>query len=259
MAPTLVIVPGSFCPSEVYDPVLDPLRQKGYSIHALDPPCYPKNYAQGKPAPTMYDDAEFVSRFVQTLADKGEDVVILSHSYGGIPATEALKGLTKTERSAQGKKGGVTHVAYLTALVPEVGGSLGSTLKGGAAPLDVDDGWLRHSEPAETAKLAFTNLPAERGIELAANLGRHSATCFSDGLTHPGYRDVSVSWGFCEEDICVTPEVQQTAIDVIEASWKGTEREGQKVDVTKLKVDHMPMYSAAEETTKWVEGLFTKG
>jgi pimeloyl-ACP methyl ester carboxylesterase len=81
MSPTLVFVPGSFVKSEAYDPVVSPLRAKGYTIHVLDPPCYPKGYAKGKAPPSMYDDAKFVSDFVEGLGE--EEVVLLAHSYGG--------------------------------------------------------------------------------------------------------------------------------------------------------------------------------
>lgn len=49
--------------------------------------------------------------------------MLLAHSYGGIPATEALKGVTKAEREKEGKKGGVVRIGYLTCLVAEVGQS----------------------------------------------------------------------------------------------------------------------------------------
>lgn len=84
MAPTLVLVPGSFGKSEMYDPVVVPLRQKGYTIHVIDPPCYPNSYVKGAPPPSMFDDAKFISEFVSKVADEtGEDVVLLAHSYGG--------------------------------------------------------------------------------------------------------------------------------------------------------------------------------
>lgn len=85
VAPTLVIVPGSFGTSDMYDPIVLPLRKNGYDIHVLDPPCYPKNYkaGSGSPAPSMYDDAKFVSDYVQKLGDEGLEVVLLGHSYGG--------------------------------------------------------------------------------------------------------------------------------------------------------------------------------
>jgi hypothetical protein len=53
----------------------------------------------------------------------------------------------------------------------------------------------------------------------------------------------------------LTDLLQQAAIDNIEESWKGTEREGKKVDVTSFKCDHIPVYSARDELEKWMEGL----
>lgn len=45
---------------------------------------------------------------------------------------------------------------------------------------------------------------------------------------------------------------------MIEASWKGTEREEMEVDVTRAKCDHFPFVSAGDardETVRWLEGL----
>jgi pimeloyl-ACP methyl ester carboxylesterase len=83
MAPTMVLIPGSFAHSSLYSTVISPLRSKGFSIHALDPPCYPKSYVKGAPPPSMYDDAKFIASYVEKLADEGEDVVLFAHSYGG--------------------------------------------------------------------------------------------------------------------------------------------------------------------------------
>ncbi|KAF2824284.1 alpha/beta-hydrolase [Ophiobolus disseminans] len=260
MAPTMVIVPGSFARSEMYDPVVLPLRETGHTIHALDPPCYPKSHKKGTPAPSMYDDAKFIQDFVERLADKGEDVVIFAHSYGGLPATESLKTITKSERSAQGKRGGVIRIAYLTCIVPKVGENLVTTIRGGAPEMSVDeDDWLYQDDASITARLCFNSLSSEEGIALATELlmpGRHSSVSFGDSLTYPGYKDVPVSWFFCEDDACITPEVQQTAINDIEEAWKSTDKAGQKVDVTSVKCDHIPIYSAREELEKWMEGLF---
>jgi hypothetical protein len=38
--------------------------------------------------------------------ERGEDVPISMHSYGGAPATEAVKGLGREEREKVGKNGG---------------------------------------------------------------------------------------------------------------------------------------------------------
>ncbi|KAH8728951.1 Alpha/Beta hydrolase protein [Phaeosphaeriaceae sp. PMI808] len=263
MAPTLVLVPGSFGSSEMYDPVVLPLRQRGYDIHVLDPPCYPRGYKKGAPAPSMYDDARFISEYITGIADKtGNNVVLLAHSYGGTPASESLEHVTAFKRSAQGKKGGVVRIAYITAVVPQVGGSPATTLNAGSfPPLEADEGgWLSQTDFSKTAALCFNSLTPEAGTAYATeNFGRHSSICFADTLTYPGYKDIPVSWFFCGDDKCVTPEIQQSAIDEIEASWKGTKREGEKVSVTRVECDHVPILSARDELEKWIEGLFGNG
>ncbi|KAL6711733.1 hypothetical protein ACN47E_004667 [Coniothyrium glycines] len=259
---TLVLVPGSFSESEMYDPVVLPLRQKGYEIYVLDPPCYPKNYKPntGIAPPSMYDDAKFIAGQVEKLSDEGKEVVLLAHSYGGVPATESLKSLTLKERKAQGKPGGVVRIAYLTACVPRVGENLVQVIQGGAPPIEVgEDGWMSHTSPTETAKLCFNSLSPEEGAAKAAEFGKHSSVSFGDVLTHAGYKDLPVSWLFCEQDLCVVPEVQRRAIEVVEESWKGTEREGKTVDVTRVPSDHVPMYSARAETEQWIESVVVKG
>jgi hypothetical protein len=72
----------------------------------------------------MQDDAAYFQRIIESLADQGRAVVIVTHSYGGVPGTESAKGLSKTDRQAAGKDGGVVGIVYLAAIVPEVGQSV---------------------------------------------------------------------------------------------------------------------------------------
>jgi hypothetical protein len=69
----------------------------------------------------MYEDAAFIAKHIARLADAGKDILVIAHSYGGTPATESIKGLSKKERVERGKKGGVVGLAYMTSLVPELG------------------------------------------------------------------------------------------------------------------------------------------
>ncbi len=40
----------------------------------------------------------------------GKDIVLVVHSYGGVPGNEAVQGYSKAERQKQGKQGGVSHI-----------------------------------------------------------------------------------------------------------------------------------------------------
>lgn len=127
--PSILLIPGSFGLPEFYDPVVNAVAAKGYEIRALHYPSVGLKTGprEGAP-PTMHEDAAFIAKETEKLADEGKDVILIAHSYGGVPATESAKGLGKEERQKQGKKGGIVNLAYMTALVPAVGASAASLL-----------------------------------------------------------------------------------------------------------------------------------
>jgi hypothetical protein len=63
----------------------------------------------------------------------------------GIPASQCLEKINVTTRSMKGKEGGVIRLAYLTAVVPNMGENLVTTIAGGAPPMEPDEVWLTHS------------------------------------------------------------------------------------------------------------------
>lgn len=126
--PTVVIVPGSFSPPEFYDKFVGQLSKHGYDGVAISLPS-----VGGKKPATMEDDAAAIAKVTSKLADEGKDVILVSHSYGGIPASESAKGLSRKERQESGKKGGISALLYVTALVVAEGASLGTTM-GDAVP-----------------------------------------------------------------------------------------------------------------------------
>lgn len=82
----------------------------------------------------MYEDAAFIPSQASALADDGREVIIISHSYGGGPATESVRELAKDARQRLSKHGGVVRLAYMTALVPAFGSSAGNVLDMGERP-----------------------------------------------------------------------------------------------------------------------------
>lgn len=122
-------------------------------------------------------------------------------------------------------------------------------------------GWMSQSDPPGTAALCFNSISPEQGAIEAAKFGKHSSASFGEPLTHAGYADVPASWFFCENDLCVVPAIQQAGIEAIEESWKGTEREGKKVDVTKYWCDHVPVIEggARNAVQGWFESVLVKG
>jgi pimeloyl-ACP methyl ester carboxylesterase len=131
--PAILIIPGSFTTAQMYYPLqaaitaLSP-KQKTYVANL---PSAIRNPPE--PPATLQDDAAFFRGLIEKLADQGDyddskDIILVAHSYGGVVATETLRGVSKRERSKAGKQGGVVRVVYLAAHVPRVGFSLEDTV-----------------------------------------------------------------------------------------------------------------------------------
>lgn len=126
---SILMVPGANCPPDLYEPTAQALKSKGQDANVIGTlTVAPRTGAPDGPLPTMYDDAAAIAKAVEKLADAGKDVILISHSYGGTPTTQSTKDLSKAERQAAGKPGGVVRLAYMTALVPAIGQATGALM-----------------------------------------------------------------------------------------------------------------------------------
>ena len=128
--PSIIFVPGSYVLLPIYKPLFDAVSKSGYEIIGIHPPTVGLSSRQGRdgPAPSMYEDAAVIAQEAEKLADQGKDVILMGHSYAGIPMSQSTKGLGKEERKAQGKPGGIVQLAYISCLVPAIGNSAGSLM-----------------------------------------------------------------------------------------------------------------------------------
>lgn len=128
--PAILYIPGSFSPLHLFQPLFDGVSKEGLDIKGIHLPTIGLSSREGRPgpAPSMYDDAAVITKEISMLAEQGKDVILCGHSYGGVPMSQATKGLSKEERAAQGNPGGVIHLAYQACLVPPIGSSAGALL-----------------------------------------------------------------------------------------------------------------------------------
>ncbi|KAM5344281.1 hypothetical protein ACJ41O_012818 [Fusarium nematophilum] len=260
--PFLLVIPGASGLPEFYDLFVNAVAARGYGIKAIHLPSIGLvTGAREGPLPTMYDDAAFIAKHVTELADAGRDVILVTHSYGGTPATESVQGLTKKERQINGLKGGIIGLAYITSLVPNVGKSAASVQAGKREEDKIPTGYdvrllinihvrVGNANSMPTRKTAgstsFSNMPKEEGEKWAAKLAKHSTASFASPLTYAGFRHVPVSYLVCENDRAIPPEIQRAGISMIERE------SGNKVNVTSIKADHVSPLSSLDEVVEWV-------
>lgn len=141
--PTLILVPGAYTPTTTYNALLPLLRAHGIDVYALPLQTVGK---RPLPAPHMYDDAAFLAAEVRKLVETGTRVVLLGHSYGGVPVSQCTRGLSAKERAAEGKPGGIVRLVYLTALVPRLGDTASGEEPGDLAAAGVGQDSTMHLE-----------------------------------------------------------------------------------------------------------------
>ncbi|KAJ7037790.1 Alpha/beta hydrolase fold-1 [Mycena alexandri] len=229
--PEIIIIPGSFCPLKYYDPVVADLKAHGYSVHGVELETVGR---RDTAAPGMYDDAAAIAALVTRLANEGKDVVLVPHSYGGVPTCESAKGLAKTVREKEGKAGGIVRIVFVSAIVPKEGESLREVTADSGVPVDyvgVEGEYLYLTDLVKAAAINLSDLSPEEGLGWAKKFTQHSVASFGEPLTYAAYKDIPASWVFLEQDKCVPPELQNKMMANMETVMGGRKVERFPVDV----------------------------
>jgi pimeloyl-ACP methyl ester carboxylesterase len=131
--PHIVLVPGAWHAPFYMDTMVSKIQSFGYTVHARQMPAV----GSSSPPTDLTTDIAALHSTVEEAIDKDNDVVVICHSWGGIVTGSGLTGLSKQERQAGGKEGGVVRVGYMAAFILDVGVSLMDAI-GGKDPSWVD-------------------------------------------------------------------------------------------------------------------------
>lgn len=112
MKPTIVVVPGAWQNTECYESLRGAFSSLGYDSICRSPPSTTLPHGDTDLAA---DVAFMRDSVLQPLLAEGKNVVLLMHSFGGVYGGASVRGLSRTERAAQGLKGGVVALVYMAA------------------------------------------------------------------------------------------------------------------------------------------------
>ncbi|KAJ5692540.1 alpha/beta-hydrolase [Penicillium macrosclerotiorum] len=202
--PTVLLIPGAWIPGSSFEPVADILRLHGYPAETMT-----LLSAGGPVSTTVADDAENIrEKHLKNLVAQGKEVVVVMHSYSGIPGTESIKGLARKDLAAQGKKGGVIALVYATAFLVEKGTTVQTIIGDNMEHAMIEDGDVFHArDPREKF---FSDLDDETAAKHVATLVPHAKPSFFTPLTYEAWRDVPTAFLFCKQDASIPFEYQQS-------------------------------------------------
>ena len=129
--PTIVFVPGAHHGPEHFSPIISLLEQQSYPSVAVSLLSIGIEAETASLSEDVFAIREVLARLVE--AEK-KDVVLVIHSYGGVPGCQTIRGLDKETRVAEGKEGGIIHCVFLAALLVPKGETLVGAVGGGGLP-----------------------------------------------------------------------------------------------------------------------------
>lgn len=140
--PTIVCVPGAWHTPEIYTKVFEHLNAEGYpTVGQALPSVNPSERLHGFEP----DVLAIRTTLKKLIEDEEKEVVLVTHSYSGMPGSEAPVGLGRKEREAKGLKGGVIRMVFIMAFVPSEGFN----------PVKMMNGWpdfMKHDEEVSRPK-----------------------------------------------------------------------------------------------------------
>ena len=114
--PTFVCLHGAWHDPSYFDEVKKRLIAKGY-------PCICPSLPPVGGNPPTPDFSADVSTIREVLLDlvHGKEVIVITHSYSGVPGGEALRGLDLASCKEKGWKGGVVKLVYIMSSMVSAG------------------------------------------------------------------------------------------------------------------------------------------
>ncbi|RGP68833.1 hypothetical protein FSPOR_5039 [Fusarium sporotrichioides] len=205
--PVVAIVQGAWHRAIHYKAFAESLTAKGFTV--LTPDNVTTGQAEDIKGKTHMDDVQVIRKALQPSLDEGKRIVLVCHSYGGIPGSAAVEGYQLHEREAKGLSGGIVHVVYVASfalpvkglsLLTAIGGTLGPFLDRTEDVLYLNDG----------AKDAFYNdLPSEEVDKALAACTLQSTASFETPSNFVA-TDITVprTYVVCEEDHAIPKQGQ---------------------------------------------------
>jgi len=130
--PTIILVAGAWMLPSTYENFLAILQKAGYPTSYASYPSL--NPVDPLKADVAADSAAIREKVMLPLIEtQGKEVVVVMHSYGGMPGSVAFVELGKTQRAHHGKRGGVVGLVFISGFVLQEGASVADG-QGGALP-----------------------------------------------------------------------------------------------------------------------------
>jgi hypothetical protein len=161
------------------------------------------------------------------------------HSAGGVTGSEGTINLSKSERQAAGKPGGVIRMVYLTAFANPEGEGVYHGTRGPAPWIDVGE---KTTMPKDPIYQFYHDVDPEEAKEAVEKMGRHSLAAMWTAPKYAAWKHIPSTYLVCEEDLAIPVAFQEAMVSA----------PGTKFTVERCKSAHSPFLSMPDFTAEVV-------
>ncbi|PSK40107.1 hypothetical protein B9Z65_8047 [Elsinoe australis] len=244
--PTLVLVHGSWHRPEHFEPTSRLLHEAGYKIETVHLPTV--HATVDKTSKTMDDDVEAVRKLVDSILSRGENVVVVAHSYGCHVGMSALSSFDPKSRSSNGYQTAVQAVVAIAGVALAPGLTQLEQLGGRLPPYKkLVDGLTYPQHETGLHKLFYGDLSEEDAKPYIDMLSWQSYAAMLKPLPDLSTpcKDIPVSYLMTKQDVILPYDVQKVCLSNIRAG-------GVIVHVEEADSSHSPFLSQPEATANFI-------
>ncbi|KAJ5798416.1 uncharacterized protein N7503_007712 [Penicillium pulvis] len=234
---TILFVPGAWHNPDCYDSIVSRLEAVDYKTKKVHLPTV---------GPLTHyldfdEDVAHIRAQIEQAVNAGQKVVVVVHSYGGVPSNEAIQGLDINTRQKMGLTGGVTHLFFCCSFVIAEGQSLISAFGGNDLP------WFRVADDklevnvADPDKVFYNDCDDAQVERAVAALRSHSYQSFHSICTYAAWKHIPSTYLYCLKDAAIPLAVQKM---MVEGTAKGS---GMRTET--VNASHSPFISQPDELT----------
>lgn len=255
--PTLIFTHGGWHGPDYWNPVVSILASQGFKSiapHLLFG-------ATEKPITSLEPVIEQVIELVAGETSKGNDVVIINHSFGSYAGCSAIRGFTTKDSSklAGPNFGRVLGILTVAGFFPETEVSFNDMIAAAQNPATAsgpgavgqlpftptEEGWIKFT--GDSRQLFYNDLPLDEAQKWGSNLEKLSRFAFDTRkMVYAGWKDVPAWYILCKADAMMTPPQQEAVV-------KKARDGGGNITTREIDAGHSPMLSKPYEVAQIVQ------
>ena len=253
--PTIIYVPGAWHQPIIFDKVIAILSTKGFRSRKISL----ASVGRSPPVTSLNPDVEVIRDTALAETRQGRNVIVVCHSYGGVPTNQALRGLDKPQKPGGGRVLAIVYIASY--LIREgVAGSDAVEAQGGSPnSLEFEflpDGSVFFKNTSNPAEAFYSDLSAREGKFWVSKLRPQSGATYTAAANYAAWKDIPSWYLITAQDKTLRPEVQRGWIKEARAyldQLGGPGTGARRIKSREINSGHLPFLSRPLETAEFIK------